>query len=167
MNKLAKLKTRKGGLGKNERPAGLTTLRGNPGKNGIMKRIYFPGGSKTPTGDPGKNGMQNKIERNHAKSIDHRCSIQCIPGTEASSSDDVSSRHSPNLGSPLVPVFPNVVCRVTNSSPRTARTHSLPSIFLSSNQFKSKNSSCLSIYLYPRSSAQFKSKNSLYPSICF
>jgi len=33
MNKLAKPKTRKGGLGKNECPAGLTTCKGNSGKN--------------------------------------------------------------------------------------------------------------------------------------
>ena len=32
MNKLAKLKTRKGGLGKNEHPGGLTTFEGNSGK---------------------------------------------------------------------------------------------------------------------------------------
>ena len=31
--KFAKLKTRKGGLGKNERPGGLKTRKGNPGKN--------------------------------------------------------------------------------------------------------------------------------------
>ena len=31
--KLAKLKTRKGGLGKNERPGGLKTRKGDPGKN--------------------------------------------------------------------------------------------------------------------------------------
>jgi len=30
---LAKSKTRKGGLGKNEHPDGLTTFKGNPGKN--------------------------------------------------------------------------------------------------------------------------------------
>ena len=33
MNMLAKLKTRKGGLGKNEHPDGLTTFKGNSGKN--------------------------------------------------------------------------------------------------------------------------------------
>jgi len=31
--KLAKLKTRKGGLGKNERLSGLKTRKGGPGKN--------------------------------------------------------------------------------------------------------------------------------------
>ena len=31
--KLAKLKTRKGGLGKNERPGGPKTRKGGPGKN--------------------------------------------------------------------------------------------------------------------------------------
>jgi len=33
INKLAKLKTRKDGLGKNEHPDGLTTFKGNSGKN--------------------------------------------------------------------------------------------------------------------------------------
>ena len=33
MNMLAKSKTRKGGLGKNEHPDGLTTFKGNLGKN--------------------------------------------------------------------------------------------------------------------------------------
>ena len=33
MNTLAKLKTRKGGLGKNEHPDGLTTFKGNSGKS--------------------------------------------------------------------------------------------------------------------------------------
>jgi len=42
--KLAKLKTRKGGLGKKERPGGLKTRKGDPGKNkGHAKYIYiFP-----------------------------------------------------------------------------------------------------------------------------
>ncbi|KEH15575.1 hypothetical protein MTR_0792s0030 [Medicago truncatula] len=50
MNRLAKLKTPKGGLGKNEHPAGLTTRKGSSGKNGALKRIYFPGGSENPKG---------------------------------------------------------------------------------------------------------------------
>ena len=33
MNMLAKLKTRKGGLGKNEHPDGLKTFKGNSGKS--------------------------------------------------------------------------------------------------------------------------------------
>ncbi|KEH37458.1 transmembrane protein, putative [Medicago truncatula] len=59
---LAKSKTRKGGLGKNEHPAGLTTRKGSSGKNGALKRTYFPGGSKTRKGDPGKNGMKKNDE---------------------------------------------------------------------------------------------------------
>jgi len=66
MNKLAKPKTRKGGLGKNEHPAGLTTYRGNPGKNRGNEKNLFPGGSKTRKGDPGKNGMMKK-EKNKTK----------------------------------------------------------------------------------------------------
>jgi len=43
INKLAKLKSRKGGLGKNEHPDGLTTFKGNSGKKqGHLKRIYSP-----------------------------------------------------------------------------------------------------------------------------
>jgi len=39
--RLAKSKTRKGGLGKNERPGGLKTRKGDPGKNkGHAKKIY-------------------------------------------------------------------------------------------------------------------------------
>jgi len=41
--KLAKLKTRKGGLGKNERPGGSKTRKGGPGKNkGHTKENIFP-----------------------------------------------------------------------------------------------------------------------------
>jgi len=60
MNMLAKSKTRKGGLGKNEHPDGLTTFKGNSGKNRGNKKKLFPGGSKTRKGDPGKNGMMKK-----------------------------------------------------------------------------------------------------------
>jgi len=60
MNKLAKLKTRKGGLGKNEHPDGLTTYRGNSGKNRGNEKNLFPGGFKTRKGDPSKNGMMKK-----------------------------------------------------------------------------------------------------------
>jgi len=41
-SKLAKLKTRKGGLGKNEHPDGLTTFKGNSGKNRGILKIYSP-----------------------------------------------------------------------------------------------------------------------------
>ena len=71
MNKLAKLKTRKGGLGKNEHPAGLTTYIGNSGKNRGNEKNLFPGGSKTRKGDPGKNGtMKNsKTKANMQKAL--------------------------------------------------------------------------------------------------
>ena len=55
--KLAKLKTRKGGLGKNEHPADWQPVKGNSGKNGAMKRILFPGESKTRKGGSGKSGV--------------------------------------------------------------------------------------------------------------
>jgi len=57
MNMLGRSKTRKGGLGKNEHPDGLTTFKGDPGKNRGNTKKLFPGGSKTQKGDPGKNGM--------------------------------------------------------------------------------------------------------------
>ncbi len=60
MNKLAKVKTRKGGLSKNEHPDELTTYRGNSGKNRGNEKNLFPGGLKTRKGDPGKNGMMKK-----------------------------------------------------------------------------------------------------------
>ena len=40
--KLAKLKTRKGGLGKNERPGGSKTRKGGPGKNKGHTKNTFP-----------------------------------------------------------------------------------------------------------------------------
>jgi len=43
---LAKSKTRKGGLGKNEHPDGLTTFKGNSGKNRGMWKNYSPVGRK-------------------------------------------------------------------------------------------------------------------------
>jgi len=46
MNMLAKSKTRKGGLGKNEHPDGLTTFKGNPGKNRGNQKNYSPVGRK-------------------------------------------------------------------------------------------------------------------------
>jgi len=77
INELAKLKTRKGSLGKNEHPDGLTTFKGNSGKNRGNEKNLFPGGLKTRKGDPGKNGMMKKTNKSkHAKSIDHRCIIQ-------------------------------------------------------------------------------------------
>jgi len=57
---LAKSKTRKGGLGKNEHPDGLTTFKGNSSKNRGNTKKLFPGGSKTRKGGPGKNGMMKK-----------------------------------------------------------------------------------------------------------
>jgi len=50
MNKLAKLKTRKGGLGKNEHPAGLTTYRGNSGKNRGNGKEFIPRWIENPKG---------------------------------------------------------------------------------------------------------------------
>jgi len=46
INMLAKLKTRKGGLGKNEHPDGLTTFKGNSGKSRGKQENYSPVGRK-------------------------------------------------------------------------------------------------------------------------
>jgi len=64
---LAKSRTRKGGLGKNEHPDGLTTFKGNSGKNrGIWKKT-IPRWVENPKGrsrqkwdDESKNEKNNK-----------------------------------------------------------------------------------------------------------
>jgi len=91
MNELAKRKTRRGGLGKNEYPAGLATYKGNSGKNKGNEKNLFPGGSKTRKGDPGKNGMikSKQSKSKHAESIDHRCDTQDVLNIKAPSNDDV------------------------------------------------------------------------------
>ena len=50
MNKLAKLKTRKGGLGKNEHPDGLTTFEGNSGKKQGQWKEFIPRWIENPKG---------------------------------------------------------------------------------------------------------------------
>jgi len=94
MNKLAKLKTRKGGLGKNEHPDGMTTYRGNSGKNRGNEKNLFPGGLKTRKGDLGINGMMKKTtnKSKHAKSIDQRCDIQSVLNIRASSNGSTIKR---------------------------------------------------------------------------
>ena len=81
MNMLAKSKTRKGGLGKNEHPDGLTTFKGNSGKNRGMWKI-FPRWVENPKGRSRQNGMMKIKMRNNkkqtCKSIDHRCDVQSI-----------------------------------------------------------------------------------------
>jgi len=52
--KLAKLEAWKGDLGNRERPGGLKTRKGGPGKNKRHKKKHTPGGLKTRKGDPGK-----------------------------------------------------------------------------------------------------------------
>jgi len=51
INMLAKSKTRKGGLGKNEHPDGLTTFKGNSGKNRGTKKT-IPRWIENPKGRP-------------------------------------------------------------------------------------------------------------------
>ena len=54
IKKLAKLKAWKGDLGNRERPDGLKTRKGGPGKNKGHKKKHTPSGLKTRKGDPGK-----------------------------------------------------------------------------------------------------------------
>jgi len=64
--KLAKLKTWKGDLGNRERPDGLKTRKGGPGKIRGTKKEYTLGGLKAWKGGPGKikdfqNRTKNKV----------------------------------------------------------------------------------------------------------
>jgi len=66
----------------------LTTYKGNSGKNRGSEKNLFPGGSKTRKGDPGKNGMMKKqTKANMQKSIDHRCDIQDVLNITAPNND--------------------------------------------------------------------------------
>jgi len=62
---LAKLKTQKGGLGKNERPGGLKTRKGDPGKNkGHAKENIYSRWIENPKGRfRQKLGIQKKKEK--------------------------------------------------------------------------------------------------------
>jgi hypothetical protein len=71
--KLAKLKTRKGGLGKNEHPADRQPMKANQAKMGQWKEYLFPGESKTRKGGSGKSGIEKWKKWKEYKSIDHRC----------------------------------------------------------------------------------------------
>ena len=80
MNMLAKSKTRKGGLGKNEHPDGLTTFKGNSGKNRGIWKIYSPVDWKPERAIQAKMGWKKKrTKANMQKSIDHRCDVQDAP----------------------------------------------------------------------------------------
>ena len=83
MNRLAKSKTRKGGLGKNEHPDGLTTFKGNSGKNRGIWENYSPVDRKPERAIQAKMGWwkrknewKRREKNKHAKSIDHRCDVQ-------------------------------------------------------------------------------------------
>lgn len=69
--KLAKLKTRKGGLGKNEHPADWQPMKAIQGKMGQRKE-FIPGESKSREGGSSKNGIEKWKNENDIKSIDHR-----------------------------------------------------------------------------------------------
>lgn len=71
--KLAKLKTRKGGLGKNEHPADWQPMKAIQAKMGQWKEYLFPGESKNRKGGSGKSGVEKWKEWKEYKSIDHRC----------------------------------------------------------------------------------------------
>jgi hypothetical protein len=78
--KLAKLKTRKGGLGKNEHPADWQSMKAIQAKMGQWKE-FIPGESKTRKGGSGKNGIEKwkneKWKWKHWPQVRHSKSIQC------------------------------------------------------------------------------------------
>ena len=97
INKLAKLKTRKGGLGKNEHPDGLTTFKGNSSKKQGHLKIYSPVDWKPERAIQAKIGWYKKKKTNkskHAKkkSIDHGCIIQSALDSRASSNSSTIKR---------------------------------------------------------------------------
>jgi len=98
MNKLAKLKTRKGSLGKNEHPDGLTTFKGNSGKKqGHLKRIYSPVDWKPERAIQARMGWKKKRRKRskHARSIGHRCDAQTVlDGRAFSNSSTIKRFHS-------------------------------------------------------------------------
>jgi len=94
MNKLAKLKTRKGNLGKNEPPMDWQPSKAIQAKTGAFEKNLFPDGLKTRKGDPGKNGMKKEKEKRskHAKSIGHRCDTQSVLDGRAFGSSSTINR---------------------------------------------------------------------------
>ena len=95
--KLAKSKTRKGGLGKNEHPADWQPVKANQAKMGQWKESLFPGESKTRKGGSGKNGIEKwknwKMERTKEwKALTTDANIQCLPSTDAPSNGDLYQR---------------------------------------------------------------------------
>jgi len=92
---LAKSKTRKGGLGKNEHPDGLTTFKGNSSKNRgntkktIPRWIENPKGRSRQKWDDEKRKM--KWKKQTCKSIDHRCDVQSTYVTVPTSSNTIQT----------------------------------------------------------------------------
>ena len=98
MNMLAKLKTRKGGLSKNEHPDGLTTFKGNSGKNRGNTKKTIPRWVENPKGrsrqkwdDENKKRKNKKMKRQTCKSIDHRCDVQSTYVTVPASGNTVQT----------------------------------------------------------------------------
>ena len=91
INMLAKLKTRKGGLGKNEHPDGLTTFKGNSGKSRGKQENYSPVGRKPERAIQAKMGWWKNEKWNErkqtCKSINHRCDVQSTYVTVPTSSN--------------------------------------------------------------------------------
>jgi len=95
VNMLAKSKTRKGGLGKNEHPDGLTTFKGNSGKNRGMWKEFISRWIENPKGRSRQKWDEKKRKKRkskHAKSIDHRCDIQSALDSRASSNSSTIKR---------------------------------------------------------------------------
>jgi hypothetical protein len=92
--KLAKLKTRKGGLGKNEHPADWQPMKAIQAKMGQWKESLLPGESKTRKGGSGKNGVWKwkMKEWNIEKALTTDANIQCLPSTDTPSNGDLYPR---------------------------------------------------------------------------
>ena len=87
------MKTRKGGLGKNEHPADWQPMKAIQAKMGQWKES-IPGESKTRKGGSGKNGIEKwKIEnermRNDVKVLTTDANIQCLPSTDTPNNGDL------------------------------------------------------------------------------
>ena len=91
---LAKLKTRKGGLGKNEHPADWQPMKAIQAKMGQWKECYSPVNRKPERAVQAKMGFENEKmkEWNIEKALTTDANIQCLPSTDTPSNGDLYPR---------------------------------------------------------------------------
>jgi len=99
VNMLAKSKTRKGGLGKNEHPDGLTTFKGNSGKKQGHSKKFIPRWIENPKGRSRQKWdekKKKKITREKETSMQRALTTDAIPKVystvEASSNSNTTKR---------------------------------------------------------------------------